>query len=217
MALLSKKDIVREVKSGGLVFSPELDGFQCQPHSIDLRLGYTFYAAKTWEITQKGRTAVSVDYLNNIGNKNYFEVITLNPGQYFDILPGEYVIATTLESIHIKNLQLMGNIFARSSFNRRGLTVDISGVIDSGYSGNLMIPIRNNTSYQPIRLYPGERICQVTFSQLSSQLDLEDAALSASERSNVRGSTTFSDKERFEEERYILEGRIKDLKRDYNI
>lgn len=218
MSALSKNDILKNIKTGELVFTPNIDAFQIQPHSIDLRLGFTFYIAKSWEVTQKGRISLSVDYLNNLDNKNYFEAINLNPGQYFDVLPGEYIIATTYESIYIKNLSLMGMLFSRSSFNRRGLTVDISGVIDSGYSGHLIIPIRNNSGHQSIRLYPGERICQVVFNELSSKLAPEDAAITAHQRQQAKySSTTFSDQEKLDEKKYILEGKISELKKNYMV
>jgi len=32
----------------------------------------------------------------------------------------------------------------------------------------LVIPIRNNTRSQAVRLYPGERLCQVVFEELSA-------------------------------------------------
>jgi dCTP deaminase len=218
MGVLTKVEILENLKKGGLIFEPHIDAFQLQPHSVDLRLGFTFYVGKVWEMTQKGRTALSVDYLNNLGNKNYFEIVNLMPGQFFDVLPGEYVIATTLESIHIKNLGLMGNLFPRSSFNRRGLTVDISGVIDSGYQGHLMIPIRNNTSYQSVRLFPGERICQVTFQELSSQLSIEDAAITAHQRLHAQySSTTFSWQDKQEEHKHIMSGKIDELKENYGL
>jgi len=216
MGVLSKKDILKNIKTGGLSFDPDIDAFQLQPHSVDLRLGHTFYIGKTWEVTQKGRASMSVDYLNNIANKNYFEIIELNPGQYFDILPKEYVIAQTMETINIKNLKIMGVLFPRSSFNRRGLSVDISGVIDSGYSGTLMIPIQNNTASQTIRIYPGERICQVMFEELTTKLAPDDAPVSTSDMS-TESSNTFTKLEREEEKKYILEGRVGDLKKDYNL
>ena len=35
----------------------------------------------------------------------------------------------------------------RSSVNRRGISVDLTGIIDAGYEGQLIIPIRNNTTH----------------------------------------------------------------------
>jgi dCTP deaminase len=218
--ILTKNEIIAAIKLGGLSFEPGIDAFQLQPHAIDLRLGFTYYIAKTWEITQRGRTSLSVDYLNNIANKNYFEIVQLNPGQYFEILPREYIIASTLESIHIKDLGLMGILFPRSSFNRRGLSVDLSGIIDTGYQGNLIIPIKNNTNDQTIRLYPGERICQVVFEQLASKLTQEEADLHGVHRAKYMGSDSNAlsarpDKD--EEKKFIIEGKIEDLKKNYNL
>lgn len=220
MSVFTRREIIEQIKTGGLSFEPGLDGFQLQPHAIDLRLGYTFYVAKTWEITQKGRTALTVDYLNNITSKNYFELIQLNPGQYFEILPREYIIASTLESVHLKRLNTMGVLYPRSSFNRRGLSVDLSGIIDTGYQGTLMIPIQNNTNNQTIKLYPGERICQMTLQSLNSELTPEEADLHGMHRAKYIGSdpNALSAKpDREEEKKYIIEGRIEELKKNYHL
>lgn len=205
---------------GGIVFEPEVDEFQIQPQSIDLRMGYTFYTVKTWEMTKKGRVAINVDYTNNISNKNYFDTITLNPGQYFEIMPDEYIVATSYESIHLKNLDLMGTLFPRSSYNRRGLSVDISGVIDSGYKGYLLIPIKNNTKNQTIRLYPGERVCQVVFEQLSSELTVKEVRVDSPHRKELRStlpkSLTVAPLQD-DEKKYLIEGKLEELKRDHRI
>ena len=42
----------------------------------------------------------------------------------------------------------------------------MSGIIDAGYEGQLIIPITNNI-HQTIRLYPGERFCQIIFEELT--------------------------------------------------
>lgn len=220
MAVLTKREILEKIKMGGIVFEPEIDEFQIQPQSIDLRMGYTFYTVKTWEMTKKGRVAINVDYTNNISNKNYFDTITLNPGQYFEIMPDEYIVATSYESIHLKNLDLMGTLFPRSSYNRRGLSVDISGVIDSGYKGYLLIPIKNNTKNQTIRLYPGERVCQVVFEQLSSELTVKEVKVDSPHRKELRSTlpksltvTPLQD----DEKKYLIEGKLEELKRDHRI
>jgi deoxycytidine triphosphate deaminase len=49
--------------------------------------------------------------------------------------------------------------------------VDLSGIIDAGYAGNLIIPVRNNNLSNVVRLYPGERFCQLTFTRLSEPVD----------------------------------------------
>src|SRR5690606_31220968 len=66
---------------------------------------------------------------------------------------------------------LMAVMYPRSSTNRKGISVDLTGIIDSGYEGQLVIPVRNNTLSQTVRLYPGERFCQIVFEKLVQSVD----------------------------------------------
>jgi dCTP deaminase len=171
--ILSRADIRRLIEEKKLVFSPVLDAYQDQPHAVDLRLGTTFYLPKIWKMTEKGREIIAVDVMEKAGDN--FEKISLQPGQYFDLAPGESIIASTLEKIELKSPDLMGVLYPRSSINRRGLSVDLTGIIDTFYAGHLMIPILNKTHSQVIRIFPGERICQVLFHTLTTPLDKEEA------------------------------------------
>jgi len=175
MMILTRHEIRRLVDCGGLTFSPSLDGFQNQPHAIDLRLGKVFYLPKIWKLTSKGREVLVVDVTEQVGEN--FEKIELKPGQFFDLAPGESIIASTLEKIELNSPDLMGVLYPRSSINRRGLSVDLTGIVDAFYAGHLMIPIKNKTSSQVIRIFPGERICQIVFQRLAQKLDRKDAML----------------------------------------
>lgn len=220
MSVLTKQEIIEFIKTKKIEFEPALDGFQLQPHAIDLRLGYTFYLAKTWELTKFGREVIKVDPLDINRNGDLFEKINLKNGQFFEIMPKEFIIATSLEKIKLNNGGIMGILYPRSSINRRGLSVDLSGIIDAWYSGNLMIPIINNTETQTIRIYPGERFCQVTFETLSSKLDknvaykhgLDKAKYHGSDKDTIRGK---SDKKA--EIELVRTGKIDLLKKKYRI
>lgn len=159
MPILVRDQILERVKLGELSFNPPLDELQIQTHSVDLRLGYTFLIPKSWQLQDTGRVAVNLDYGSSRG---HFEVVELERGQYFEILPREYVVVATLEKVKLPR-DLMAILYPRSSVNRRGLSVDLSGIIDAGYEGSLIVPIRNNTNNQIVRLYPGERFCQLVF------------------------------------------------------
>ena len=164
MSVLTKDEILKRIKDKNLAFDPVLDQFQFQAHSVDLRIGYKFLVYKDWNLTKEGRVALQFDY----GKTNeHFEVIELKDGQYFEILPQENVVVSTLEKVKIPN-DLMAVLYPRSSVNRRGLSVDLSGIIDAGYEGSLIVPIRNNTGNQVVRIYPGERFCQLVFSMLTT-------------------------------------------------
>lgn len=162
--ILTRKQILEKIQSGELSFSPGLDKFQLQTHSVDLRLGYTFLIYKNWQLTDKGREAVQLDYEKS---RDHFEVVEIEEGQYFEILPREYVVVSSLEKISMPK-DTMAVLYPRSSVNRRGLSVDLSGIIDAGYQGNLIVPLRNNTNNQVVRIYPGERFCQLLFHTLTS-------------------------------------------------
>jgi dCTP deaminase len=173
--ILTRTEIQELIKQKKLCFEPELDGYQNQPHAVDLRLGTTFYISKMWKVTDKGREILTVDVTENA--QDTFEKIKLKPGQFFELAPGESIIASTLEKISLKSDDLMGVLYPRSSINRRGLSVDLTGIVDAHYSGNLMIPIFNKTANQVIRIYPGERICQLVFQKLVSDLSHAEANL----------------------------------------
>ncbi len=168
MSIITKKDILARVADGSLTFKPNLDKFQLQEHSVDLRLGFTFMIPKMWHMTAKGRESLDITHFDK-RNHEYFEVVELEQGQYFELLPQEYILVSTLEGIKMPT-DLMAVLYPRSSTNRKGLSLDLTGVIDAGYEGQLILPIRNNTRSQAIRLYPGERLCQVVFEELKSEV-----------------------------------------------
>lgn len=216
MSIITKKQILERIKSGNIKFKPTLDTFQLQAHAIDLRLGYTFLIPKMWHLTQNGREALNIDHFDK-NKKSYFETIELEKGQYFELLPGEYVLASTLETVSIPN-DLMAVLYPRSSTNRKGLSVDLTGIVDSGYEGQLVIPIRNNTSSQTVRLYPGERFCQIVFEKLDDEVDATKSRYH--QKDIIEGFIPTRDgknKNDQKEIKYIIDGDIKKLKSDNEI
>ena len=210
MAVLVKKDIVELIGQGQIKFTPALDKFELQPHSVDLRLGYTFLVPKTWEMTQEGRQAVMVDHLKMRDGGKYFEVIELEEGQYFELLSREHVIVMSLEKIKL-SAGLMAVLYPRSSLNRRGLSVDLSGIVDAGYEGQLVVPLGNNTN-QVIRIYPGERFCQLVFQKLDGEAKV------AKSRWHGRDMAQGLVKERYSREvSLVKQGKIRELKQKYQI
>ena len=105
----------------------------------------------------------------------------------------------------------MAVLYPRSSINRKGLTVDLSGIIDAGYEGRLLIPITNNTAHV-IRLYPGERFCQLVFYPLSQKVKFVPSRWHKKDLITGR----LSEKKKIEE-KLIIRGKIKELKQKYSI
>lgn len=207
MSILTDKEIREKIKEGSLAFDPPLDKFQLQAHSIDLRIGFTFIVPKTWTMVAEGRVALKLNYGEN---KKFFDVVELEPGQYFEILPGEFVGIASLERVKIPS-GVMGVLYPRSSMNRRGLSVDLSGIVDAGFEGNLLVPVRNNTASQVIQIYPGERFCQIVLEDLSSPVLRES-------RYHHKDVVAGVLKERSKtEERMIRRGKIKELKSKFKL
>lgn len=209
MAILTKQQIVERVNRGEISFTPGLDQFQLQEHSVDLRLGFTFMIPKVWHLTTRGRESLDIMHFDK-NNHQYFDVVELEEKQYFDLLPQEYILVGTLESIKVPN-NLMAVLYPRSSTNRKGLSLDLTGIIDSGYEGQLTLPIRNNTRSQVVRLYPGERLCQVVFEELSETVEPRPSKYHR--RDIIEGIS----REKEEESKLILSGEIKKLKADYPV
>lgn len=209
MSLLTKSDILTQIGAGNLGFTPELDEFQIQPHAVDLRLGFTFLIARHWMLNKTGRVALTLDHLE--GGGAHFDTIELEPGQVFDILPGEGVIVSTLERIRMPT-NLVGHMYPRSSVNRQGLAVDLSGLVDAGYEGNLIIPVRNNNISTVARLYPGERFCQLTFTSLDKPAEVKQSRY---HRRDI--ATGVLPEQNQDEVDLVRQGNIKTLKERYRV
>jgi dCTP deaminase len=210
MAVLIRDNILKAIKHGEISFKPTLDRFQLQPHAVDLRLGTTFKIPRSWKVTKRGREALLVDYLSFPNDIDAFELIELDFGQFFEILPGEFVLATTLEEIKVST-KLTATLYPRSSLNRKGLALDLSGVIDAGYQGKLIIPLMNKTQNQVVRLYPGERVCQIIFHDLTQETD-------AYQGKYLRSQGGERVKPEISQERELIKsGKIDHLKREFKI
>jgi dCTP deaminase len=207
--ILTSQQILERITKNELVFSPGIDQFQIQQHSVDLRLGFSFLIPKSWDLTNEGRVAVKTDHLDFDHRSIRHSLVELEEGQVFDILPGEYVAVTTLEKIKLPD-DLMAILYPRSSVNRRGLSIDLTGIVDAGYEGNLLIPLRNNTQSQVIRMYPGERICQVVFEEIDGAVDVKQ-----SRWQNSDVIVTIKEERSTVEMDYVRRGNISGLKKDY--
>jgi dCTP deaminase len=218
MSVLTRKELLASLTSGEIRFTPEIDKFQLQPHAIDLRLGYKFLIPRNWVLDDQGRRAIKVSIDEIDTHHGQFDEIELKPGQYFDLLPNEFVIGTSLERIEMNAPDLMAILFPRTSTNRRGIDLSLSGIIDTGYNGHLIFPMKNEAGNQVIRIYPGERICQVLFQKLSSPLTTEEANLhgmSAAKYTDSQSQNFVLDKD--EERQMLVAGKLGELKINYKV
>ncbi|MFA6131305.1 MAG: dCTP deaminase [Patescibacteria group bacterium] len=216
--ILTRKEIIERIHSNDLGFNPAIDEFQLQPHALDLRLGYRFLIPKNWVMTDHGRRALKISIEDVDIHAEQFEEVILKPGQYFDLLPNEFVIGTSLERIEMNAPDLMAILFPRTSTNRRGINLSLSGIIDTGYQGNLIFPMKNEAGDQVLRLFPGERICQVIFETLSSPLSMEEANIHGLSEAKYTNSGEPKYKVDTKEERQLLtSGRLDELKSRFTL
>lgn len=90
-----------------------------------------------------------------------FETISISDYGYIEILPNDFILASTVERVSLGN-GVCAQVDGKSSYGRKGLQVhQTAGFIDAGFSGNITLEML--TVGQPIRLEVGMPICQLVF------------------------------------------------------
>ncbi|MBR2673777.1 MAG: dCTP deaminase [Aeriscardovia sp.] len=155
--LLSDRDIRAAVDSGDIgldPFTPEM----IQPASIDVRLDKYFLSFNNHRYTYVD-PAERQDRLTQ-----EFEV---NDGEPLVLRPGEFVLGSTWEYVRIGG-RYAARLEGKSSLGRLGiLTHSTAGFIDPGFTGHITLEL-SNVSTLPVKLWPGMKIGQICFFQLSS-------------------------------------------------
>jgi dCTP deaminase len=167
--MLSDRELADRIERGDIKIEPFLEPeLQIQPASIDLRLGYEFL---TFNWTQ---TAL-IDPLDPETFRDLTALTRLKEDERFIVHPGEFVLGTTLERLQIPD-DLVGQLDGRSSLGRLGIIIhSTAGFIDPGFTGNVTLEI-SNLGRIAVALYPGMRVCQLSFEELSSPSKLPYAA-----------------------------------------
>lgn len=160
--ILSDRDIKKYIKEGKIKICPEPD-FEKQlgPCSLDLHLGNSFKLFKHTEhpfIDLNNHTTPIEEMMTEVKITNSKPLI---------LRPGDFLIAVTEEEI-ILPTDIMGRLDGRSSLGRLGLVVHSTAArFDPGWQGKAIMEV-GNLGVIPIALYPGIRICAMTFETLSS-------------------------------------------------
>lgn len=177
--MLSDHELSQRITNGSIVIDPLLDPeLQIQPASIDLRLGYEFLTFN------RSQTAL-IDPMDPASFEGLTTLVVLDEGQRFLIHPGEFVLGTTLERLEIPN-DLVGQLDGRSSLGRLGIIIhSTAGFIDPGFIGNVTLEISNLNNIA-IALYPGMRVCQLSFEPLGQTADQPYAQRRASKYQQQR-------------------------------
>jgi dCTP deaminase len=155
--LLSDRDILAEIHDKRIVVDP-YDEAMVQPSSIDFRLDRYFRVFENHRYPHIDPAADQSDLTRMV------EPVGDEP---FILHPGEFVLGSTLEVVTLPD-DLAARVEGKSSLGRLGLlTHATAGFVDPGFSGHVTLELANVATL-PIKLYPGMKIGQLCFFQLSS-------------------------------------------------
>lgn len=158
--VLSDADIQRYISEGKIRISPALPADQLGSCSVDFRLGNEF------SIFEHSKHPF-IDLRNPIEIQKLMRPITVADGEPFILQPREFALAITHENLELSD-DVLGRLEGRSSLGRIGIIVHgTAGLFDPGWSGKATLEL-SNLGIMPVALYPGMRICSMTFEQLSS-------------------------------------------------
>lgn len=160
--VLSDFEIKKRLKAGDITIKPIIDwDIQIQPASVDLRLGNSFIVYKY---------TTNILDLKSSDFSQYYDIVEINDNGSYLLMPHSFVLGTTLEWIRVP-ADLVARVDGRSTLGRLGVLIHATaGYVDPGFEGNITLEL-SNANVMPINLYPGMRICQISFETLLGIVD----------------------------------------------
>lgn len=138
-----RQEIIRKIKEQRSVENADVQ--ECvSPASYELRVG-SYY---DWQTNTR---------------------LDLQKGEAIAVAPGGFLLVGTVERVTLP-LDIIGMMYLRSTYTRRGFVPWFQGIVDPGYSGALTVVLHNLTG-DLIPIYGEERICHLVFEQLSEPVD----------------------------------------------
>lgn len=173
--ILTGPEIEKQADEGRILISPWEHGHslgRAGPNSLDLKLDSDMVVYRRgWNIHRYGRVLGGV--------LNWFEppmdMHADNPARHLTIpeeglvlQPGVLYLGRTIETVGTDHYVPM--VEGRSSVGRLGMEVHITaGFCDTGFKGSITLEI---SVVHPLRVYAGERICQVYFTRPEGKIRL---------------------------------------------
>ncbi len=159
--VLSDRTIKEEMAKGRIVIEP-LDSTCIQPASVDIHLDNKLLVFKTW------RRPFYIDVRQNTNGLS--EPVEISEDKPFLLNAGEFVLASTLESITIPN-DIVARLEGKSSLGRVGLLIhSTAGYVDPGWHGHLTLEL-SNVAKLSVTLYYKMAIGQISFLRLTSPVE----------------------------------------------
>ncbi|MCL4415324.1 MAG: dCTP deaminase [Actinobacteria bacterium] len=163
--VFSDKDIKEALKPDIIRISPKPNlSVQLGSCSIDLRLGNVF------RVFEHSKHSLIDPFAKDTKSTEFTRQITIKDKNSFIMQPGDFVLAVTLEKVTISS-RLIGRLEGRSSLGRLGIVVhSTASIFDPGWDGHPVLEL-GNLGKLPVALYPGMRICAMTFEELKSEAE----------------------------------------------
>lgn len=153
--LLSDRDL-RRYTADGLIKVEPFDDTLVQPSSLDVRLGEGLRVLVGGE-----------EPIDPTQRQDHSVPLSFQLGSVFILHPGDFVLAQTMERIHLPD-EIAAKVEGKSSLGRLGLLLHATaGFIDPGFEGTITLEL-SLTSPRALILRPGMKIGQLCFFQLSS-------------------------------------------------
>lgn len=155
--LLSDGDIRKQIEAGRIGLEP-LNLELMQPSSIDVRLDRFFRLFDNHKYPY-------IDPREQQDELTRFVEVAAD--EEFILHPGEFVLGSTYEYVSLPD-DIAARLEGKSSLGRLGLlTHSTAGFVDPGFQGHVTLEL-SNVATLPIKLWPGMKIGQLCFFQLSS-------------------------------------------------
>jgi len=155
--LMSDRDIRAEIEAGRIGLEPLEIGL-LQPSSFDVRLDRFF------RLFDNHKNAY-IDPAEEMSDLT--RLVEVEPDEAFILHPGEFVLGSTYEFVTLPD-NIAARLEGKSSLGRLGLlTHSTAGFVDPGFNGHVTLELAN-VSNLPIKLWPGMKVGQLCFFQLSS-------------------------------------------------
>lgn len=161
MAILSKSEIIKQVKSGNVSISGFNESF-VGAGSVDFHLGREF------RVFRQAKELFHVNEDMDVGKVT--KLIKID--DYLTLLPGQSVHGITKERLTLP-ANLCGWIQGKSSLARIGLLVHITAnFIHPGTDSKIVLEM-TNAGPMPLAIHPGIAICQIILEETKGEATYE--------------------------------------------
>lgn len=163
--IYSDRDIKRLIEENAIRLDPAPDlSLQLGSCSLDLRLGNEFGVFEHNKFP-------FVDIHDPLQPQHITKETSVANDEAFVLHPGAFVLAVTVERLELAD-DIVARLEGRSSLGRLGIVVHATAsIIDPGWRGRVVLELANHGA-MPVALYPGMRVCSLTFEPVSTPVDM---------------------------------------------